>query len=290
MQKPIQRIAAIHDLSGMGHVSLNTVIPILSNMGIQVCALPTAVLSSHTQYEGVRYINLDEQMRDFISHWKALNVEFDAIYSGYLGSVRQIDIVRDFIDDFRRESQLVVVDPVMADNGKLYATFTSKLVTEMRRLIEKADVITPNLTEAAFLLNTDYDPEIGEEEIKNWCKKLTQYGPNTVIITSVPQNSSKLHSAVIAYHKKTERFWKISVDYLPASYPGTGDTFTSVVTGALLQGDSLPIALDRAVNFINIGVRATFGHDYDPKEGIMLERVLHTLDMPVQKSSYQLMD
>jgi len=289
MIKPVQKIAAIHDLSGVGRVSLSAIFPVFSSMGIQVCALPTAVLSSHTQYPGVRHISLDDQMKEFIKHWKELDVEFDAIYSGYLGNAGQIDIVRGFIDDFRKDNQLVVVDPVMADNGKLYSTFTCELVSEMRRLIEKADVITPNLTEAAFLLDEEWDINMSIDKAKDWALRLADKGPGIVIITSVPEENNH-KTAAIAYHRKTQRFWKVSIEYLPASYPGTGDTFTSVVTAALLQGDSLPIAMDRAVNFINIGVRATFGHDYDPREGIMLERVLHTLDGPVQSSSYQLMD
>ena len=289
MKRPVPRIAAIHDLSGIGRVSLSSIFPIFSTMGIQVCALPTAVLSSHTQYPGVKHLSLDDQMIDFIAHWKALNMDFDAIYSGYLGSVHQIDIVRDFIDDFKRDDQLVVVDPVMADNGELYATFTDEMVVEMRRLIEKADMITPNLTEAAFLLGEAYPEEISIEKAKQWCLTLAEKGPKIIIITSVPENNGK-KAASIAYHARTKRFWKVSVDYLPASYPGTGDTFTSVLTAAIMQGDSLPIALDRAVNFISLGVRATFGHDYDPREGIMLERVLHTLDGPVQSSSYQIVD
>jgi pyridoxine kinase len=289
MKRPVQRIAAIHDLSGVGRVSLSAIFPVFSTMGIQVCALPTAVLSSHTQYQGVKYLSLDKQMQEFIQHWKELKVDFDAIYSGYLGSVHQIDIVRDFIDDFKREDQLIVVDPVMADNGQLYSTFSQDMVVEMRRLIEKANVITPNLTEAAYLLDKVYDENISIHEVKNWCMELAEKGPEIIIVTSVPEYEGR-KTANIAYHKITGRFWKVSVDYLPASYPGTGDTFTSVLTASLMQGDSLPIALDRAVNFINIGVRATFGHNYDPKEGIMLERVLHTLDSPVQLSSYQLMD
>ena len=289
MKRPVQRIAAIHDLSGVGRVSLSCIFPVFSTMGIQVCALPTAVLSSHTQYPGVKHLSLDEQMLSFIQHWKDLNMDFDAIYSGYLGSVNQIDIVRDFIDDFRKDDQLVVVDPVMADNGELYTTFTPDMVVEMRRLIEKADIITPNLTEAAFLLGEEYNVNISITEVKKWCLKLSDKGPDIIIITSVPEDGGR-KAASVAYHRKTGRFWKVSVDYLPASYPGTGDTFTSVLTASLMQGDSLPIALDRAVNFINIGVRATFGHDYDAKEGIMLERVLHTLDAPVQVSSYQIVD
>lgn len=289
MKRTVQRVAAIHDLSGIGRVSLATIFPIFSTMGIQVCALPTAVLSSHTQFPGVRYLSLDDQMVEFIKHWKELKVDFDAIYSGYLGSVHQIDIVIDFIHDFRKEDQLVVVDPVMADNGELYTTFNEDMVIEMRRLIEKADVITPNLTEAAFLLGKKYTEDVTIKEIKSWCLELASTGPEIVIITSVPEENGK-KAATIAYHRKTKRFWKVSIAYLPASYPGTGDAFTSVLTASLLQGDSLPIAIDRAVNFINMGIRATFGHDHDPREGILLERVLHSLDAPVMSSSFELID
>lgn len=284
----VKKVAAVHDLSGVGRVSLTVVIPILSSMGFQVCPLPTAVLSSHTQYPHFSFLDLTDEMPRIISEWKRLEVEFDAIYTGYLGSPRQIRIVSDFINDFRREDSLVVVDPVLGDNGKLYTNFDETMVKEMQQLITKANVITPNLTELFCMLDLPYKGENTDEELKQYLRHLSDKGPEIVIITSVPVPGEPHKTSVYAYNCVGNRYWKVTCPYLPAHYPGTGDTFTSVVTGALLQGDSLPIALDRATQFILQGIRATFGYEYDNREGILLEKVLHNLDMPIQSSSYEL--
>lgn len=284
----VKKVAAVHDLSGVGRVSLTVVIPILSSMGFQVCPLPTAVLSSHTQYPHFSFLDLTDEMPRIISEWKRLEVEFDAIYTGYLGSPRQMRIVSDFINDFRREDSLVVVDPVLGDNGKLYTNFDETMVKEMQQLITKANVITPNLTELFCMLDLPYKGENTDEELKQYLRHLSDKGPEIVIITSVPVPGEPHKTSVYAYNRVGNRYWKVTCPYLPAHYPGTGDTFTSVVTGALLQGDSLPIALDRATQFILQGIRATFGYEYDNREGILLEKVLHNLDMPIQSSSYEL--
>jgi pyridoxine kinase len=290
MKSSLNKLIAIHDLSGIGRVSLTSVIPILSAMGIQVCPLPTAVLSSHTQYSDFYKVDLTNHLQPIIDHWKRLELSFDAIYSGYLASAEQVEIVEKLINTFRKKHMLVVVDPVMGDNGKRYTSLGSDLVEEMKRLISKADIITPNLTEAAFLLDEDYKQEIGNEELKEWMIRLSNAGPPVVVITSVPELPSNKTTSVMAYEAKTKRFWKVSCHYLPANYPGTGDSFTSVLTGAILQGDSLPIALDRAVQFISLGVRATFGHQYDTREGILIERILKNLDTPVSMGTYELLD
>jgi len=284
----VKKIAAVHDLSGMGRVSLTVVIPVLSSMGFQVCPLPTAVLSNHTQYPDFTFLDLTDEMPKIISEWKKLDVQFDAFYTGYLGSPRQIQIVSDFIDDFRHSDSLVVADPVLGDNGKLYANFDERMIKEMRRLIRKADVITPNLTELFFLLDEPFQAENTDEELKRYLRLLSDQGPQIVIITSVPVIGDNNKTSVYAYNRQGNRFWKIVCPYLPAHYPGTGDTFTSVITGALMQGDSLPIALDRATQFILQGIRATFGYEYDNREGILLEKVLHNLDLPIQSGSYEL--
>jgi pyridoxine kinase len=290
MKNPVQRIAAIHDLSGFGRASLTVVIPILSTMGVQVCPLPTAVLSTHSKFPDYHFVDLTDQMPAMIDHWKALGLEFDAIYSGFLGSHRQVDIVAGFIAHFRRPEQLVVVDPVLGDNGSLYGPLGADMVSEMRALITHANVITPNMTEAALLLDRAYDPRPSVARIKDWAVELAAKGPEIVIITSVPESAKGKQTAVVAYNHRHGRFWKVLCEYLPADYPGTGDAFASVVAGCLLQGDSLPIALDRAVQFISLGVRATFGHSYDTRQGILLERVLGNLRASVQISSYEILD
>ena len=284
----VKKVAAIHDLSGMGRVSLTVVIPILSSMGFQVCPLPTAILSNHTQYPDFTFLDLTDEMPRIIAEWKRLEVEFDAIYTGYLGSPRQIQIVSDFIRDFRRKDSLTVIDPVLGDNGKLYSNFNESMVVEMQHLVTHADVITPNLTELFYLLDRPYKESNTDQELKEYLRCLSDKGPEVVIITSVPVLDEPHKTSVYAYNRRGNRYWKITCPYLPAHYPGTGDTFTSVITGALLQGDSLPIALDRATQFILQGIRATFGYEYDNRDGILLEKVLHNLDMPIQSSSYEL--
>lgn len=284
----VKRIAAVHDLSGFGRVSLTVVIPILSSMGFQVCPLPTAVLSSHTQYPQFSILDLTDEMPRIIAEWKKLDIQFDAFYTGYLGSPRQMQIVSDFIDDFRQPDDLVVVDPVLGDNGRLYTNFDESMIREMRHLAAKADVITPNLTELFYLMDKPYKADNTDEELKTYLRLLSDAGPQVVIITSVPVYGESHKTSVYAYNRVGDRYWKITCPYLPAHYPGTGDTFTSVITGALLQGDSLPIALDRATQFILQGIRATFGYEYDNREGILLEKVLHNLDMPIQSASYEL--
>lgn len=284
----VKKVAAVHDLSGVGRVSLTVVIPILSSMGFQACPLPTAVLSNHTQYPDFSFLDLTDEMPKIIKEWERLGVEFDAIYTGYLGSPRQARIVSGFINDFRRADSLVVVDPVLGDNGRLYTTFDETMVKDMQHLITEADVITPNLTELFYMLDLPYKEENSDEELKHYLRCLSDKGPQIVIVTSVPVPAEPHKTSVYAYNRVGNRYWKITCPYLPAHYPGTGDTFTSVITGALLQGDSLPIALDRATQFILQGIRATFGYEYDNRDGILLEKVLHNLDMPIQISSYEL--
>ena len=284
----VKKVAAVHDLSGVGRVSLTVVIPILSSMGFQACSLPTAVLSNHTQYPDFSFLDLTDEMPKIIKEWERLGVEFDAIYTGYLGSPRQARIVSGFINDFRRTDSLVVVDPVLGDNGRLYTTFDETMVKEMQHLITEADVITPNLTELFYMLDLPYKEENSDEELKHYLRCLSDKGPQIVIATSVPVPAEPHKTSVYAYNRVGNRYWKITCPYLPAHYPGTGDTFTSVITGSLLQGDSLPIALDRATQFILQGIRATFGYEYDNRDGILLEKVLHNLDMPIQISSYEL--
>ena len=293
MDNIVKKVAAIHDLSGYGRSSLTSIIPILSSMKLQVCPVPTAVLSSHTGgFEGFSFLDLTDYMEQHIAHWKKLGLEFDCIYSGFLGSPRQIKIVADFVDFFGHKNNLTVIDPVLGDNGRLYGTMKKEMVDEMKKLIGKADIITPNFTEVTFLLNKEYKKEISEAEVKEWLIELAAMGPKIVIATSVPDEDS--HSTdrktnVIAYDKENNVFWKVSCKYIPASYPGTGDAYTSVVIGSLLQGDSLPIAIERGVQFITQCILASYGFKYPNREGVLLERMLDVLKMPTISSSYELL-
>lgn len=291
MRSPLMRVAAIHDLSGIGRTSLAVAIPILSSMGIQVCSLPTAVLSSETgAFDDFVFVDLTRTMPAFLDHWDRLGMRFDAVYSGFLGSPAQVDLVIRCIERNLLPGGLAVIDPVLGDNGALDPTMTSDMVERMRHLVGHAHCITPNLTEAAFLLGEPY-PEgaISVPVLKDWLTRLGDMGPDMVIITSVPLESTAHTSAVAAYQKGRNIFWSVACDYIPAFYPGTGDTFASVITGSLLQGDSLPIAIDRAVQFVTLGIRTTFGHDIPTRNGILLERVLQSLQVPMTASTYTLL-
>ena len=174
MESLVKKVAAIHDLSGYGRASLTTIIPILSNMKVQVCPVPTAILSTHTGgFEGYSFIDLTDYMQEHIAHWKRLDLDFDCIYSGFLGSPKQIEIVADFIDYFGKKSKFIVVDPVMGDNGKLYSTMDNEMVVGMRNLIKKADIITPNFTEVMYLLGKEYDKNIDIENVEDIYWKLS---------------------------------------------------------------------------------------------------------------------
>lgn len=291
-RNPVPRTAAIHDLSGFGRSSLTTVIPILSTMGIQVCPVPTAILSTHTsEFEGYHFVDFTPEMEKYIAHWKSLEIRFDSIYSGFLGSPAQAEIVSRFIDDFRIREQIIVIDPVLGDDGICYATITADMVLEMKSLVKKAHVITPNITEAALLL--DEDPQgiktaFTPDKTKTWLKRLAEAGPEIVIITSIPVAGKPESTSVAGYEKKADRFWEVQCTYIPAYFPGTGDIFTSVITGSLLHGNSLPIAMDRGVQFVSQAIRASFGHEYPLREGVLLESVLDNLRAPVTTTSYEL--
>jgi len=275
-----KRIAAVHDLSGFGRASLTIVSPVLSTMGIQVCPLPTALLSTHTGgFEGYHFLDLTDHLQPVIDHWKNEKIHFDAIYTGFLGSCKQVEIIKNFINDFRTADSLIVVDPVMGDDGKLYGPYSMEMVQDMKELISQADVITPNSTEASFLL--DLDPHESKATMKTWkkrMKKLSKMGPDKVIITSITENKDPRCLSVVAYDKEFDQFWKTETDWLPVSYPGTGDMFASVITGSLLQGDSLPIAMDRAVNFILHAMRSTYNLKLPEREGVLLEKSLPILN------------
>lgn len=278
MKNPIKKVAAINDLSGFGRAALTTIIPILSTMGIQVCPFPTAILSTHTGgFEDCSFVDLTDSLRGYMEHWKNEKIEFDCIYSGFLGSATQVDIIIDFIVDFKSGSNMVVVDPVMGDNGKLYSTMDDNMVSKMRDLVKKADIITPNLTEALYLLGKEHTNTIDEEQVKRMMIELANFGPRIVVITSVPDDILPENINVLAYDKINNKFYKVTSQRIPIDFPGTGDTFTSVLIGKILNGDDLSKAVEESVEFVSIGIKESIVFSYPRREGILLEKVLGKL-------------
>lgn len=270
----IKKVCAINDISGIGRCSLTVIIPALSSMGIQVCPVPTAVFSAHTGYHEFIKRDLTDYLEPALEQYKKLKTEFDCIYSGFLGSEEQIDHVLQFLISFK--SSLKVVDPVMGDNGKRYKTVTENHVKRMTDLVKAADIITPNITEAAILLGEDYpNRSLSSQTVKSWAARLSEIGPDTIVITSVVLMDGTLCN--IGFDKKQNSFWKVPCEYVPAHYSGSGDLFSSVLVGGILKGDSLPIAINRATSFTELAIKTTYSYMSEPLDGIMLEKCLSWL-------------
>lgn len=278
-----KRVAAIHDISGVGRCSLTVIIPVLSTMGVQVCPVPTAVLSAHTGYGEFVMRDLTDFIPAALENYKRMGTEFDCIYSGFLASTEQIDHCLEFFSSY--PSALKVVDPVMGDNGENYKTYTPELCRRMSELAAVADIITPNLTEAAILLGERF-PEgtVDHSVMRSWLVRLSQQGPRIVVITSVPVAGCGICS--IGYDRERNSFWKVSGEYVPISYSGSGDMFTSILIGGLLGGDSLPIAMNRAAAFTQSAVKTTYSYGTPWTEGIMFEPLLHRLRSDRELNDY----
>lgn len=276
--RPMKKVAAIHDISCYGRAALATIIPILSSMGNQVCPLPTAVLSTHTDGFGKPAIRgLSDFIYETKDHWKRLNLDFQCIYSGYLANPSQVEFVEDFINDFKKEDTLVVIDPVMADNGKLYDGIDKKMIDEMRILIKNAHIITPNITEASFLLGKEYKEDLTQDEVKEYLIELSRLGPKVSIITSVPSSKGENYIDTVLYNREEKTFYTYSHEKINAFYCGTGDTFASILIGWILRGESIENSLGKACNFIAEAIEYSEQFDYPPNEGIALESLLYKL-------------
>ncbi|MDE6724855.1 MAG: pyridoxamine kinase [Ruminiclostridium sp.] len=261
------RVAAIHDLSGFGRCSLAVIMPVLSAMGIQCCPVPTAVLSTHTGgFENIAIKDLTDYIAPALAQYKKLGIGFDSVYSGFLASAEQIDHCLEFFSAYK--DSLKVVDPVMGDHGKPYRTYTPELCRRMGELVNVADVITPNLTEAAILLGEKYPPQLTAAEVRSWLARLCER-VKVAVITVVTLAEGVI--ANVGCDRDKGGFWRVDCDYVPASYPGTGDIFASVLTGGLLSGDSLPIAMDRATMFTQIAIKNTYSYGLEPRNGVLFE-------------------
>jgi len=272
--KYLKRVVAIHDISGVGKCSLTVVLPIISAAGIECSVMPTAVLSTHTGgFEGFTFRDLTDDMRPIAEHWKKENIAIDAFYSGYLGSLGQIDIVRDIFEMFRTPDTLVMVDPVMADHGELYSLFTMDHVKGMAKLCGHADVIIPNRTEAAFMLGRDYvDGPMTEDEVDDLLYALAGLGAKQVVLTGVHFGDDDLGAA--CYDAASGQIDYIIDKRVEGMYHGTGDVFGSFLFGALIRGRRLAEATRIAVDCTCAAIRLTAHDGTGPRMGVRFESIL----------------
>ncbi|EGW41064.1 pyridoxamine kinase [Desulfosporosinus sp. OT] len=269
-----KRVAAIHDISCVGRCSLTVALPILSAAGFDTSVLPTAILSTHTGgFEGFTYRDLTNDIRPISNHWQSLNVKFDALYSGFLGSYEQIDLVADFFDTFRSNDTVVMVDPVMADNGVLYSIYSPEMAKGMTKLCAKADIIVPNLTEAAFLLDEGYIGEsYSQEYIETLLKKLAALGAKQVVLTGVSFEKDKLGAA--AFNSDTGKVSYAFNDRIDGYFHGTGDVFSSTLLSGLLNDFPLEEAIQIAVNYTLKCIRLTEKLGQEKRYGVCFEKAL----------------
>lgn len=277
--KRAPEVAVIQDLSGFGRCSATIALPVLAAMGNRCETLLTAYLSAHTAYppsDRAVFLDLTDEMTRCSDHWAQLGASFEAIYSGFLGSERQIDVLRAFIARFRRPNTLVLVDPVMGDHGKPYSTYTPALCQRMGALAEQADIITPNLTEAALLLEEPYEAvPSGEAGMAAWLERLSLGGRRSVVITGVSLSDGEVGAG--CWDRETGRVSFSQARQEPAHFPGTGDLFASVLLGSLLKGAPLPQSMERAVSFVQTCAAATLELGTPILDGVQFEPLLHLL-------------
>lgn len=274
MRKPVKRVMAIHDLCGYGRAALMNIIPIMSYQGIEVCPVPTMVLSTHTGGFGeVAKQGLNGFMEENLKHWKNISVSFDCIYTGYLGGTNELKTTKNFIKEFKNNLNLVIVDPVFGDNNKLYSNLNINMVENMRDLISYSDIITPNYTEACYLAGLDPKDNMDSNQIKEIIKKLKELGATKGIITSV-KTGNKL--GVVWYDNNEGYRFKFH-NKCDKSYAGTGDIFTSAFITYYINGGSLDESVSKAIEFVLNCILISSQYDYDTKEGILIEKSLKYL-------------
>ena len=269
-----KRVAAIHDISGFGKCSLTVALPILSAAGIETSVIPTAVLSTHTGgFKGYTFRDLTPDLEPFARHWKSLSLEFDCLYSGFLGSFEQLEIVTGIFHKFKNQDNIILIDPVMADNGKLYSIFTSEFARGMAEFCSHADIIVPNFTEAAFLLGESYIPgPYDRAYIESLLVRLSALGARQVVLTGVWFEEDHLGAAT--YDSKTCEISYAFQKRIEGLYHGTGDVFASALLGALLNGFSLTEAAQIAVDFTVNSIQRTQIAGTDVRFGVNFEQGL----------------
>lgn len=269
-----KKIALINDMSGFGRCSIAVELPIISVMKIQCCPLPTSIFSNHTGYPSFFFEDYTERMEAYYKEWKKLDLKFEGICTGFLGSKHQIEIVSKFISEFKTEDTTVIIDPVMGDYGELYQTYTSDICNEMKKLIPLADIITPNLTEACILADVEYHDNWKEEELINIAEKLSLQGPKKVVITGLMDG--EYISNLCYEHGKEPEIIKIKKAGMQRS--GTGDIFCAIVAADAVNNVPFKESVRKAAEFIEKCILRSIELNIPLTDGVCFEEFLGTLN------------
>ena len=265
----MKRIVTVQDISCVGKCSLTVALPIISAMGVETSIIPTAVLSTHTMFKNFTCKDLTDQIKPITAHWKSEDINFSAIYTGYLGSFEQIDLMKEMFAEFKTEDNIIFVDPAMADNGKLYPAFDEAFAKHMATLCGKADIIVPNVTEACFMTGTEYKETYDEAYIKELLGKLADLGAKISVLTGVGFAEGK--TGVMGYDKEKDEYYYYTHDRLDMSYHGTGDIFSSTCIGAMMNGFDWKEAMVIAADYTAECIRITMEDPTKPWYGVNFE-------------------
>lgn len=268
-----KKIAVINDISGFGRCSVAVSLPVLSKLKVQCCPVPTAIFSNHTGYERYFFEDYTEKLPEYIKNWEYLGLTFSGIYSGFLGSERQIGIVEDFIEKFRTEETVVIVDPVMGDYGKAYPTYTRELCGHMKRLVRFADILTPNLTEACILTDTPYKEKWRKKEIRRMAETLMSQGPGKVVITGITQGGYIAN--YVCERGKEDHF--LRTIRVGTQRSGTGDLFASIVAADAVNGVPFADSVRKASRFVKRCIEKSIELEIPVTDGVAFEEVLDYL-------------
>ncbi len=265
-----KKIAVINDFCGFGRCSITVSLPIISALKLQCCPLPTSIFSNHTGFENFYYTDFTEHMYSYIDEWEKLGLKFNGILTGFLGSSFQIEIVKNFFKKFKSENTVIVIDPIMGDDGQLYATYSPKLAGEMKQLVPYADILTPNLTEACILTDTEYDVNIDYDGLLALCEKLHKMGPDKVIISGLEKNGN-LENFI---YEKGKDYVVVSEHKVGPCRAGTGDVFSAIIAADTVNGMDIVDSVKHASGFIAKALKRTVELNLESTDGICFEEFL----------------
>lgn len=268
-----KKIALINDFTGFGRCSIAVQLPIISMLKVQCCSIPTSIFSNHTGFESFFFTDYTPNMEAYMKEWEKLDLQFKGICTGFLGSAEQIQIVSEFIGKFKGEDTVVVIDPVMGDYGKPYATYTEQMCREMIHLVRYADIVVPNVTEACILTGTPYKEKWTTKELYVLAEKIAEIGPEKVVITGIPQ---KTYVSNLCY-EKGKGHEMIRTHKIGNSRSGTGDIFSAIVSADAVNGVEFTQSVRKASRFIKQCIQKSIEMDIPLTDGVCFEELLYTL-------------